>query len=334
VPEVVKRFDDSPPPTLFATDPPGGTKVAKGAKVKLLVSVGQPQIVYTNGKDILRADGRNGKKFDPVAASPSDEEQPTWSADGTRVAYTADGKIFLKDITKKEAPSIPLPHGNDIYENLAWAPTPEINLLAMTQTLSDPNDPNAPLNTDLCLGVITKEPLAVKCFDEPTFAVGRALHWSSDGRQILGVGTKGGNVFGIVRWKVKADKPAFSPNPDDWSRGHFVTDISTPGKGVFDAALSPDGKHLAMITNLGSSFFRLVLAKPGDFLMTQAKPTSLHACKLAWRSDSQQLMVVEADALCQEGVGSLVRFDINNVNSQQQIGALGNDPEFQPIAGK
>ena len=63
----------------------------------------------------------------------------------------------------------------------------------------------------LCLGVITKEPLAVKCFDEPTFAVGRALHWSSDGRQILGVGSKNpttSNLVGIVRWKVKAGKPA------------------------------------------------------------------------------------------------------------------------------
>jgi len=137
-----------------------------------------------------------------------------------------------------------------------------------------------------------------------------------------------------VRWKVKAGKPAFSPNPDDWSRGHFVTDTSTPGKGVLDAALSPDGKHLAMITNLGSSFYRLVLAKPGDFLMTQARPTGVHACKLAWRSDSQQLMVVDAGSQCGDPTGSLVRFDINNVNSLQQIGALGNDPEFQPIAGK
>jgi hypothetical protein len=113
-----------------------------------------------------------------------------------------------------------------------------------------------------------------------------------------------------------------------------VTDISTPNKGVIDAAPSPDGKHLALISNLGSSFYRLWLAKPGDFLLTQAKPTVVHACKLTWRGDSQQLMVVSADAGCEEGVGSLVRFDINDVNSQQQIGALGNDPEFQPIAGK
>src|SRR5262249_44203871 len=271
VPEVDKRFDDSVPGTLFATDPPGGTKVAKGAKVKLLVSVGQPQVVYTNGKDVLRVDGRNGKKFDPVAASPSAEEtQPTWSADGTRVAYTSDGKIFLKDITKKDAPSIPLPHGNDVYADLAWAPTPEVNLLAMSQTIGNPDDDNS----DLCLAVITKHPIDVKCFDEPDFSVKRAIHWSPDGRQILAFATKnppGSAIVGIVRWKLKADKPAFWPDPADWSRGHFVTDISTPNKGAIDAALSPDGKQLAIISNEGSSFFRLWLAKPGDFLLTQAK---------------------------------------------------------------
>jgi WD40 repeat protein len=263
-----------------------------------------------------------------VAASPQDEEQPTWSADGTHVAYTGDGEIFLKDITKKDAPSIPLPHGSDKYENLAWAPTADVNLLAMTQTIGNPDDNN----TDLCLGVITNNPIAVKCFDEPSFSVTRALHWSP-----VGVGVKnpvGSGIFGIVRWKVKANKPAFSPDPADWSRGHFVTDISTPSKGVLDAAISPDGKQLALISNLGSSFFRLWLAKPGDFLMTQAKPTPVHSCKVTWRGDSQEVMVVQADAGCSEDVGSLVRFDVTDVKSQRQLGALGDDPEFQPISGK
>ena len=42
----------------------------------LLVSVGQPQVVYTNGKNILRLNGANGAKLDPVATSPDDEEHP------------------------------------------------------------------------------------------------------------------------------------------------------------------------------------------------------------------------------------------------------------------
>jgi dipeptidyl aminopeptidase/acylaminoacyl peptidase len=284
-------------------------------------------VAFTNGKDILRINGARGTKLDPVAASPQDEQDPTWSADGTRVAYAADGRVLLEDLTKKDAPAIPLSSADDKFENLAWAPTADANLLAMGKDLGNGD-------TDLCLGVITKDPLAVSCFDEPSFAVIRAIHWSPDGRQILGVGVKapaGSGIFGIVRWKVKKDKPAFSPDPADWSRGHFVTDTGTPGKGVLDAAISPDGESLALVSNQGSSFFRLWLAKKGDFLMTSAKPTPARACKVAWRGDGQEVMVVQADAGCTEDVGALVRFNVTDVKSQRELNAAGDDPQFQPF---
>ena len=91
------------PNTLFATKPEPGTKVKKGAKVQLLVSVGQPQVVFTNEKDIKRVDGRNGAPLEPVAEGPQEEEDPTYNAAGTHVAYTADGRVMLKDLTKKDA---------------------------------------------------------------------------------------------------------------------------------------------------------------------------------------------------------------------------------------
>jgi beta-lactam-binding protein with PASTA domain len=327
VPQVKKQFADAPPGTLFATDPPGGTKVANGAKLNLLVSAGQPQVVFTNGKDILRVNGANGAKFDPVAASPQSEADPTWSADGTHVAYTADNRVFLKDLTKKDAPSVPLSPAADKYENLAWAPTADVNLLAMDKDLGNGN-------TDLCLGVITKDPLAVQCFDEPGFSVIRSIHWAPDGRSLIGVGVKnpiGSGVFGIVLWKVKPGKPAFSPNRADWTGGHFVTDIGTPQKGVLDAAISPDGQQLALVSNQGSSFFRLWLAKKGDFLMTSAKPTPVRACKVTYRGDGQEVMVVQADAGCTEDVGALVRFDVKDSKSQRELNAAGDDPQFQPF---
>ena len=45
-----------------------------------------------------------------------------------------------------------------------------------------------------------------------------------------------------------------------------MTDIDTPGKGVIDADVSPDGKQLALVSNLGSSSFRLWLADDPDGL--------------------------------------------------------------------
>ena len=118
VPVVAKQFNDAKPSTPFGTtSPEPGTKVAKGAKVKVLVSVGQPQVVYTNGKDIMRLDGRDGGQLDPVARAPQEEEDPTWNADGKHVAYTADGRVMLKDLTKKNSWPVPLtPEGRTLRQ--------------------------------------------------------------------------------------------------------------------------------------------------------------------------------------------------------------------------
>ena len=80
---------------------------------------------------------RDGGKLDPVATSPEDEEDPTWTADGTHVAYTADGRVMLKNITKKNSAAVAADaRPARSTTNLAWAPTADLNLIAM-------NDVNA-----------------------------------------------------------------------------------------------------------------------------------------------------------------------------------------------
>jgi beta-lactam-binding protein with PASTA domain len=326
VPETSKQFNNAVPGTLFATDPPGGTKVAKGQKVKLLISVGQPQVVFSNGKDILRIDGANGKKFPPVADSTSAiEKDPTYSADGTHVAYTSDGQVFLVDLTKKNSAPIALTPAGVQYSNLAWAPVADRNVLALERTDQTTGD------SDLCLSQITKDlPITVNCIVEPDFTVSRSLHWSPEGTEILGFGVKEVNTFGIVRWKAHQGK-AFSADIADWSKGHFVTDISKPRKGALDAAISPDGKQMAIISNEGTAAFRLWLVKRGDFLLTDAKPTPDRACKVTYRGDGKEVMIVQADALCQEEVGSLLRVSVADVNQHQELSPVGNDPVYQPF---
>ena len=158
VPVVVKQFNDAPPGTPFATEPPGGTKVAAKSKLRVLVSVGQPQVVYTNGKNILRLNGATGGKLDPVATSPEDEEDPTWAADGEHVAYTADGRVMLKDLTKKNSAAVALTPAGEKFENVAWAPTADKNVIAM-------NDVGDDGDTDLCLGAIKTDGTDVSCLE-------------------------------------------------------------------------------------------------------------------------------------------------------------------------
>jgi WD40 repeat protein len=159
------------------------------------------------------------------------------------------------------------------------------------------------------------------------------VHWAPNGKSILAFGVKNDlSAFGMVRWRLKSGKQPFSTDTADWSKGHFITDLSQKGKGVLDAEVSPDGKHLAVIANFGTGAFRLWLAKdPNDFLLTNATLTPVRACKLAWRGDSQELMVIQSSATCGEEVGALVRVPVASVRNEKTLNPSANDPSYQPI---
>jgi dipeptidyl aminopeptidase/acylaminoacyl peptidase len=224
-------------------------------------------------------------------------------------------------MSKPDAPAAPLTGAGDEFSDLAWAPTADVNLIAMAKHNSD-------TDADLCLGQISGTGMTVRCLAEPKFTIGRNIHWSKDGKQIIAVGSPKLNTFGIVRWR--SNKP-FSTDPKDWGKGRFVTDTSKPGEGAYDAAWSPDGKRLAVVSNQGGGPFQLYLGKQNDFLLTTAKPTGVRACKVAWRSDGQQLVVVQADEFCSEENGELKRLPVDKPDQQQQVAANGDNPVFQPL---
>ena len=322
VPESVRQFDATPRGTPFATEPPGGTKAAAGDKVKVLVSAGFPELAFDNDKNVLLVNGANGKKLAAIADAPGlDEKDPTWQFDGSHVAFTGDGRVFLKDMTKPDSTAQPLTAAGDQFSDLAWAPTADVNVIAMARH-------NAGGDADLCLGQITGQGMKVGCIKEPSFTIGRNIHWSPDGKQILAVGSTKPGVFGMVRWRSK--KP-FSPDPTDWGKGKIVTDISKQNEGVYDAAWSPDFKQLALVSNQGGGAFQLYLAKPDDFLLTSAKATGVRACKVAWRTDNQEITVVQADENCTEENGTLVRLPVKHPDQQEQVGSNGDNPAYQPL---
>ena len=76
--------------TVIRTEPPAGTKLKAGDKVKIVVSGGFPELTYDDGKNILLANGANGKRFPAVAKGPTKDTDPTFSADGTQIAYVAN----------------------------------------------------------------------------------------------------------------------------------------------------------------------------------------------------------------------------------------------------
>jgi Tol biopolymer transport system component len=224
-------------------------------------------------------------------------------------------------MTKPDSTAIELTGKGTEYSDSAWAPTADLNLIAVARHTTD-------TDSDLCLLQVTGDKAVPRCIVEPKTTIARAIHWSPDGKQIIAVGSDKPGSFGMVRWSSK--KP-FSPDPKDWGKGRIITDTSKSFEGVYDAAWSPDGKRLALVSNQGGGPFQLYLGKKDDFLLTSAKPVGVRACKVAWRSDGRQIVVVQADAECREENGELVRLPVNDPGKQEQVGFNGDNPVFQPL---
>ena len=75
----------------------------------------------------------------------------------------------------------------------------------------------------------------------------------------------------MVRWKT--EKP-FSANPADWAGQARHRHVSKPGEGVLDAAISPDGKQMAVVHLGANGRPELFLAKPDDFLLQPTRSRS------------------------------------------------------------
>ncbi|MEO8689570.1 MAG: PASTA domain-containing protein [Solirubrobacteraceae bacterium] len=331
VPETVNQFSGKKKGTLIGTIPPAGTKLAEGAKIKLIVSAGFPELAFDDGKNVLLADGSNGKRLPAVAKGSQEETDPTFSFDGTQIAYASDRRVFIKNQAKPDEPAIAVTPPDEVFSDLAWAPTLDLNLLAMLRDKSPGKDHK---DQDLCLLQLSKTQGPAQCISDPTINLVKTVRWTPDGKTIYALGQKGDinkpdSVFGMVRYTSK--KP-FSADAKDWGKGKFVTDISNPGKGVIDFSISPDGKRMAAVANFDTDAFQLYLGKPKDVLLTEAKAQNVRACKVAWRSDGLELVVVQADQFCGEANGQLARMPVGQPTKQQSLGFSGDNPVFQPLS--
>jgi hypothetical protein len=101
---------------------------------------------------------------------------------------------------------------------------------------------------------------------------------------------------------------------------------------MLDATISPDGQQLAMVANEGASRFTLFLGDVKDgFDLSKAKKTTVRACKVVWRSDGRELLVIQADAGCTEDVGTLARVAVGDLRVAETLNASGDDPVYQPL---
>jgi beta-lactam-binding protein with PASTA domain len=305
--------------TVMSTIPEAGSKVDKGAKVTLRVSAGFPLMAYDNQANVKLFDGR---QLPALAKSDELEQDPTFSPNGHTVVYVEDGQLVAADVRDRQFRRV-LTSGAARYAHPTFAPTNEDAVLAMVRVNDDGDG-------DLCFGRVKEDSFKPECIADDKVHV-RAARWLGTGNAIILNADRDGEL-GIYQYT--SAKP-FSADKSNWKDGRFVTE---PGKrGVFDAALSPDGKLLAASANIQGKGFSLYLTdKTDNIKLTGLEPLPILACKLQW-IDNQNLAIVKFNADCEQGasgVGEIVRINVTDkVPTPVPIVRQADNPVFRPLAG-
>ncbi len=330
IPKVVKKYDEKAEKgAIFRVVPEPGTEVETGSDVTVFVSAGFPKLAFDNDRDVLVANGVDGSDREPIAKGSQEEKDPTWSLDGSAVAYTSDGQVFLRNLTDPDASPQALTKADEDFRDLAWAPT--ANTLAMIKDGGGTTAADA--QSSLCFGAIDASGMRTRCMAPSDILLGRKVNWGPDGKSLLVVGqSRDASQLGMVRFRSRR---AFSADPADWQSQGFKTDTTKPRTGVLDAAISPDGKQLAAVVLAADGTTDLFLGKPDNLLLSDAKPVGVRACKVIWRPDGEQLVVVRADDCLGSTTGELLRLSVADPRSDQDsLGLTGDNPTFQPLAAE
>ena len=104
---------------------------------------------------------------------------------------------------------------------------------------------------------------------------------------------------------------------------------------MIDAAISLDGKQLAAVVLAADGTTDLFLGKPDNLLLSDAKAVGVRACKVIWRPDGEELVVVRADDCLGSPTGELMRLPVADPERSAARSKLGGDnPTFQPLAAE
>ena len=330
VPTTIKQFSATPAGTLVGTNPPAGKTLAPGTKVAVIVSAGFPQVSYDNHSSIKLIDGASGKATFALPPPPQGQlqDEASWSADGSRLVYVQgplNGGRLIQIAPGAQGNQPTAVSGAGINARYpAFAPSARSNVLAFIGAGGK----------QLCFGAVGPNPLNPNCTSHPGWTLGRQVAWAPGGREILVFGVQNGRpgTFGLIQFLSNV---AYSGQATDWGQGKVVTSTNTPQQGVIAGAFSPDGKQLALLSNVGGGSFHLVLAPRGDYsLAPPAKVTAISGCRVAWRPDSQALAVLVAQASCTSNpIGDIGVINIHNLAGiPKAIATNADNPVWQPLS--
>ena len=326
-PQPVKQLSTAPVGQVAGTIPAAGAKVPKGAHVALIISNGSPQLAFDNGTSVSVIDPTTKKVSAQVPAGVGAQIEPAWSLNGQHLVYEQNGQLVMVEpgVAGSNPAIITHPPQGMTDRNPAFAPTENAIVVAYIQGAGD----NA---HQLCFVARLKFSQSNTCLTVPGFNLGGQVSWSPDGSTILVLGTKNnGANFGLLSFSSTVPN---SPNASTWTQPTLQTNASVANQGIFAGAFSPDGKKMALIAGSRDAGFNLYIVKAGDFSPTQQNALPVTACQVSWRSDSQELAVMQPNGLCgPTATGKIMGVDLANPGSPKLLAALGAHPAWQPVLG-
>ena len=320
-PSTAERLSSSAKGALVGSVPPAGTKVKAGSKVTVLVSAGFPDLSYDNGTSVQVVNGATGKPALKVPPAQGQEEA-SWSIDGSHLVYRQGNGLELLAAGKSGAQPIALTGTEANAHDPSFAPTTKANILAYIEQHGS--------SSQLCFATVGPYVLAPSCTSHPGWELGRQVVWAPDGSSILVFGVQAGHpgTFGLIEF---VSNVPFATQASNWGHGTLVTDDSTLNKGTIAGVFSPNGKKIALISNIAGGGFQLYLASAEDFGLTPPTEQLGSACQVSWRSDGEELAVMRADGACQEQSGAILTFSLAKPSAKDEIATDAAHPAWQPV---
>jgi beta-lactam-binding protein with PASTA domain len=325
-PKLQNELATVPVGQVAGTKPAAGAKVSKGATVQLLVSSGAPQLAFDDGEAVHVIDPPSVKPSGVVPTGATPQVEPAWSFDGSRLVYSEAGSLMLASPNTKGSQAVALtrPATGVSDLNPSFAPTLKSHVLAFIERDAS--------GAKLCFATVGPFLLNSSCTTAPGFDLGGEIDWSPKGNVVLVLGTQDkGAKFGLLAFTSNVP---FSTQGSDWGHGTLETDDSVAQHGVFAAAFSPDGKKIALVSNVGATDFSLYIAKAGNFTPQPADQLPVRACQISWRSDGQQLAVMQPNGLCTpNATGTIVAIDPANPRNPTTLATNAAHPAWEPVPG-
>jgi beta-lactam-binding protein with PASTA domain len=327
VPKPITQLSTAPQGQVAGTIPAAGAKVSKGANVDLIISSGSPQLAYDNGSSVSIVNPISEKPTAQLPAGVGIQVEPAWNADGSQMVYSQNGQLILFAPNQKGSKPFQLttPPPGTVDLNPAFAPESKSIVVAYIQRVNGAAH-------QLCFAVYGKFAPTNTCTNSPTFDLGGQVNWSPDGSTILVFGSRiNGSHFGLLAFSSSVPNSGQASN---WGQPTLETDASVANQGIFAGAFSPDGKKLALVAGTDANGYDLYIVKPNDFSPTPAQDLHVTACQISWRSDSQELAVMQPNGLCKPtATGKVVGIDLSDPRNSTTLAPLGAHPAWQPVLG-